>query len=267
MTGALLFAFNNESIDYVAMAAWSADRIHRHLDLPVCLVTDKIVADPVFDRVIIIDRSPSDHTRSFDDISQPVTWYNQDRVCAMDLSPWDRTLVLDVDYVVASDRLRDVLHLDRDFLCHQLAYDLAGSTGRLDGLNSFGASGMPMAWATVMFFRRSALAQHIFDCMRMIRDNWTHYRDLFKLGRSAYRNDYALAISLGIVHGHWPRRDYLPFSLATVLPSHGLDQIQPDQFRVEWRDQQQRSRWIDVKHIDFHAMCKGQLGTIVANAD
>ena len=39
-TGALIFAFDNEQTDYVAMAGWSAENIHRHLDIPVAVVTN-----------------------------------------------------------------------------------------------------------------------------------------------------------------------------------------------------------------------------------
>jgi hypothetical protein len=31
--GVLIFAFNNEATDYIAMAAWSAKNIRRHLEL------------------------------------------------------------------------------------------------------------------------------------------------------------------------------------------------------------------------------------------
>ena len=56
-TGALIFAFNNEHTDYVGMAAWSADRIRRHLNIPVAVITD--CTDPEqlnkFDHVISAD--------------------------------------------------------------------------------------------------------------------------------------------------------------------------------------------------------------------
>ena len=39
-TGVVIFAFDNEHVDYTGMAAWSAHNIHRNLDLPVCLITD-----------------------------------------------------------------------------------------------------------------------------------------------------------------------------------------------------------------------------------
>ena len=38
--GVLIFAFNNEETDYLAMAEWSAKNIRKHLGLPVAVVTD-----------------------------------------------------------------------------------------------------------------------------------------------------------------------------------------------------------------------------------
>ena len=34
-TGALIFAYNNDKINYVKMAAWTANNIKRHLKIPV----------------------------------------------------------------------------------------------------------------------------------------------------------------------------------------------------------------------------------------
>ena len=42
-TGALIFARNNEQIDYEAMACWSAKNIERHLGIPTHIVTDNAV--------------------------------------------------------------------------------------------------------------------------------------------------------------------------------------------------------------------------------
>jgi len=39
-TGALIFAFDNESTDYVTMAGWSARNIRRWLNIPTAVVTD-----------------------------------------------------------------------------------------------------------------------------------------------------------------------------------------------------------------------------------
>ena len=263
-TGALIFAFNNEEIDYVSMAAWSAANIHRHLEIPVCVITDKDIKCPEFDHVVVIDRHDTDSQRYFEDIDSNVTWYNHDRVDAFSLTPWDQTLVLDADYVVASDSLRSVLDSNRDFLSFRWAHDLTGEND-FSGLNYFGDNRMPMWWATVMMFRRSDRAAAIFYSMNMIRDHWNHYRHIYKNTKSVYRNDHALSIALGIVDGHWPEHDSIPWSMATLTPEHRFTQIATDRYRVDYVNQRNQPRWLEISGQDFHAMGKKCLGDIVAD--
>jgi hypothetical protein len=246
-TGAVIFARNNEHIDYVAMAKWSAQNIARHLGIPTHIITDS---------------APSDNTRHFTDVGQ-VTWHNLNRMDAYRLSPWDRTLVLDADYVVATDQLRSVIDCDKDFLAHRWAFDVTGCNN-FTGLNWFGDNGMPMWWATVMAFNKSKSAELIFDTMAMIRNNWTHYRNIYKNSVATYRNDHALSIALGIVNGHTLNHAGIPWSLASLTPEHDLTQLDQDRYRVDFVNTEGRVRWIELRQ-DFHAMGKRQLGDIVAS--
>jgi hypothetical protein len=246
-TGAVIFARNNEHIDYVAMARWSAQNIQRHLGIPTHIITDS---------------APSDNARHFADVGQ-VTWHNLNRMDAYRLSPWDRTLVLDADYVVATDQLRSVLDCDADFLAHRWAFDVTGCND-FTGLNWFGDVSMPMWWATVMVFNKSKHAELIFDAMAMIRDNWTHYRNIYKNSIATYRNDHALSIALGIVNGHTLTHAGIPWQLASLTPEHDLTQLDQDRYRVDFVNTEGQPRWIELRQ-DFHAMGKRQLGDIVAN--
>jgi len=246
-TGALIFARNNEEIDYVAMAHWSACNIKRHLGIPTHIVTDN---------------APNSNTRHFTDVGN-VTWHNHNRMDAYRLSPWDRTLVLDADYIVAGNQLKSLLEADQDFLAHRWAYDVTGCN-TFEGLNYFGNNCMPMWWATVMMFRRSRYAELIFSSMQMIRDNWTHYRNLYKNNSPTYRNDHALSIALGIVNGHILNHPGIPWALASLTPEHKLTQIAQDRYRVDFINTENRARWVELQQ-DFHAMGKQQLGAIVAN--
>ena len=265
-TGALIFAFNNEHTDYLAMAAWSADRIRRHLDIPVAVITD--CTDPSrlskFDRVIQAD-PVSGGTRYFDDYKQTVTWYNATRTDAYSLTPWDQTLLLDADYVVCGDELKLVLASSQDFMCHRLAWDITAQD-YFEGLNRFGQHKMPMWWATVMMFRRSNIAQYIFDSMNMIKQNWKHYKDLYHITGSHYRNDYALSIALGIVSGHTLKVDNIPWNLASILPEHVITQIGLDHFEIKYQDQGKMKK-MDWHSMDFHAMGKKHLGDIIASTE
>lgn len=251
-TGVLIFAFNNEHIDYVSMAKWSAKNIERHLGLPTKIITN--------DDVTAVGK----HTRKFEDLPESVTWYNGNRVDAYSLSPWERTLVLDADYVVASNQLQSLLEVDQDFLAHKIAYDVTNHSN-FDEHNYFGRHKMPMWWATIMMFRKSKQAELIFDCMQMIRDNWDHYRALYGISRPTYRNDFALSIALGIVNGHTLNHCGIPWNLATVTHDHKLTQLDQDHYRVDFLTQDRKPSWITLNH-DFHAMGKGQLGAIVDNS-
>jgi hypothetical protein len=246
-TGAVIFARNNEHIDYVAMAKWSAQNIERHLEIPTHIITDS---------------APSDNARHFTDVGT-VTWHNLNRMDAYRLSPWDRTLVLDADYVVATDQLSSVLDCDADFLAHRWAFDVTGCN-TFEGLNWFGDVSMPMWWATVMVFNKSKSAELIFDTMAMIRDNWTHYRNIYKNSVATYRNDHALSIALGMVNGHTLTHAGIPWQLASLTPEHDLTQLDQDRYRVDFVNTQGQARWIELRQ-DFHAMGKRQLGDIVAN--
>jgi hypothetical protein len=249
-TGALIFAHNNDHIDYVAMARWSAQNIERHLGIPTHIVTDTATDDS--------------NTRWFGDYATNMAWHNQSRVTAYDASPWDCTLVLDADYVVASNQLQTIMDADQDFLCFRRAYDVTGVNDFV-GHDTFGDVCMPMWWATVMWFNRSRHSQHIFETMAMIRNNWTHYRRIYKNNHATYRNDHALSIALCLLQGHTLNVPTIPWSMASVMPEHQLTQTDLDSYRVEFEDPMQRPRWIELHDQDFHAMGKQQLGDIVAS--
>jgi hypothetical protein len=180
------------------------------------------------------------------------------------LSPYDETLVLDADYVVCSDQLNVLFDIPEDFLATRWAYDVTGLQ-TFNDLNWFGSNHMPMAWATVMRFNRGLLSKSVFDMMSMIRNNWQHYRDLYGISRSTYRNDHALSIALNTLHGHqgtWPS---VPWSLATVVPDHRVECINDNTFKVCYKTSDNKLRHVIIADQDFHAMGKKHLGDIIAS--
>ena len=259
--GVLIFAFNNEQTDYLAMAEWSAHNVRRHLNLPTSVVTNVEYTGTAFDQVIRAD-AESGGTRYFEDYDNTVTWHNAGRVDAYTLTPYDQTIVLDADYVVASNSLKGLLNAQQDFMCHKTAFDMSAQTD-MRGLNTFGRYSMPMWWATVMMFRRSNTAQYIFDSMQMVRDNWQHYRDLYSIDRATYRNDFALSIALGIVSGHTMKVDEIPWALPSVMPGTRLSRDIDDSFMIEYQDSNQLHKRMGFRGLDFHAMGKKDLGDIV----
>jgi len=252
-TGALIFAINNESIDYLAMAKWSAANIQRHLNIPTRIVTAQDCD------------TQQGHTRWFNDFGQVLNWHNQSRVDAYQLSPWDQTLLLDADYVVASDQLGILLESNQEFLAHRWAYDVTDKNN-FTGLNWFGNLKTPQWWATVIMFRKCDRARLIFEAMAMIKKHWGHYNKLYHVRSPIYRNDFALSIALEIVNGHTQTTPDIPWPLASVVPDRKLTQLAMDQYRVDFETDAQKSRYILLKNQDFHAMGKRDLGDIIGNS-
>jgi hypothetical protein len=259
--GVLIFAFNNEATDYIAMAAWSARNIRRHLNLPVAIVTDNPEAAAQYEfEHIIATVADTGGSRHFADYGTTVTWHNAGRVNAYELSPFDQTLVLDADYVVASDSLLDVLKIPQQFAAFKDSLDVANLTN----LETFGEYTMPMWWATVMMFRRGNISQFIFDSMQMIRNNWQHYRDLYGIHQSNYRNDYALSIALGLVAGAEQSVHEIYGSMVNVMPGLRLTWVEQDHYEVEYTNADGQLKNMSWRGMDFHAMGKRHLEVIVA---
>lgn len=245
--GAVILARDSGDVSYTQLAACSAKRIQRHLDIPTTIVQIQCEANGA--------RQIGDHA---------VPWYNLDRYRAWDMSPYDETLLLDADYVVSSDQLRKLFGSQQDLLAMRYAYDVTARRDYQD-LNWFGRHRMPSAWATVVYFRRSRVAEMIFHMMGMIQNHWTHYKNIYGITERRFRNDYALAIALNVVHGHqgsWPA---IPWCMANADPDCDVRQIDADDFEVVFRDSQDRSRRVVVRAQDMHVMNKLALGDLIAD--
>lgn len=258
--GLVIFAINNELVDYRSMAQWSARRINKILDLPVTLITDQPFHSSDFDHVIV-QNSLSQNKKFYSDYHTVATWHNTIRHTVYDLTPYDQTILLDADYVVNSDRLGLLFDSHCDFLCHDTACDLAGS-GEFNSNNSFGAFQMPMQWATVIYFTKTQFAQAVFEIMAMVKDNWTHYRNLYQISNAIYRNDHALSMAMTVLdHGH---RRAIPWNLLTILPEQTLQMLGHTKWQIKYQQAGKNSH-VSLIDRDFHALNKQQLSEIIAN--
>lgn len=206
--GILLFALNSE-MDYVKLAVKLTERIKNYLNLPVTVITDSdnylrtnFTAN-LFDS-IIKKHDDTDQTKKFSDghgFSERYVWKNSNRASAYQLTPYEQTLVLDVDYVINSDFLLNVFNQDADFLCFKKSCDLAGwrNTSEFEYLNQYS---IPFYWATVFYFTKTKNNELFFNLVDYIRANWEYYRLIYQINDKKYRNDYAFSIAIHILNGN-----------------------------------------------------------------
>ena len=244
MKGVLLFAFNNNETDYVKMAKITADRVHNFLDLPCTLVTDK-PTEYTFDNVVYLD---SDDTNS----KNNKIWKNKGRYNAYEISPYDETLILDVDYVINSQNLIKVFDFYDDYCIHDKCSFLMYPDALQEQLSP---TSFNTLWATVFFFRKTNSVKNFFDCVKMVQDNYTHYVDLHGIWSTTYRNDHAFAIANRIINGHIEDKSkYIPWNLLHVGERTTVQRINDTEYKITLH--QTKKEYIIVKDTDFHMLDK-----------
>ena len=208
-TGAIIFAQNNSTIDYTKLAVFAARRLIQHLDIPVSIITDNRqwletgYPDHPFEKVIEIPPQSFSQKRKFNDggvASKVLDWKNLSRSRIYDLTPYDRTLVIDSDYIINSNILKSALENEYDFQIYRNNFDL--SPGR-DNSNftRINEYSIPFYWATVFIFEKNDLMQAFFDLISYIKDNWNYFRILYNIDYDLFRNDFAFSIAIHIMNG------------------------------------------------------------------
>jgi hypothetical protein len=201
--GAVIFAYNS-TIDYVSMATLAAKLVRKHLDIPVTLITNSTAVEAgVFDQIIILGLVDKEYERvfKFGSGKERVVWHNQNRSSAYDLSPYDQTLLIDADYLIFDSGLKYLFDTDNKIACFNYVIDINGSRGLQRGAR-VGNPGIPMQWATVVYFTKNQLAQSVFEFMQGIKENYLYYAAAYNFTAQLYRNDYALSIALQALTGY-----------------------------------------------------------------
>ena len=268
--GVIVFAFNSSKYNYAEMAVYTARRIESFLGLPTTLVTDSksvktITADiNTFDSIIEVEPDKSN-------IKEQTAWINKGRFQAYEHSPYEETLVLDVDYLVNSDTLLKTFDLSDTFCCHSNTHMLMHPEASQEKMSAYSYNTL---WATVIMFKKSKRAKQIFETLEMVQENYEHYANIHSFVGGIYRNDYGLTIALKIVNGHSDvPSDYIPWSLVHVGKNTSVYSDQSDiqiptdgnlfDFNTEftimfdhWKKSKVRKEYMSIKDMDFHVMNK-----------
>ena len=244
MTGILLYCFNTESYRYDKIAAKTVPLLKKNLKLPITIVTNmetfKCMPPLGFVNYKIIDNETGNKIDN-----KP--WHNLDRHRAYDLSPYDTTILLDLDYFCFTDHLLTYANTNEDFLIHDKVYDITGRNSYEFRNNSI----IPMLWATVIVFKKSDRAKKIFDMVKYVKERYGYFCDLYRIDFRNFRNDYAFAIALHQLGG-FKGYETIPTKLPTLPASARVMEISDTQ--VSWNHQ---GRQGTISGNDLHIIDKG----------
>ena len=268
--GVLLFANNNSQVDYIKQACYLAKKVKKHLKVPVSLVTSdrSRVTDfypyEVFDR-IIEKRSNNKFSKRYNDgaLSHKKLEFNNDlRPLAYELTPYDTTLILDTDYIICNDLVKDVFDTTKDILLYKDSTDITLHRNFTE-FKRISDTSIDFYWATCVVFKKTKFTKMFFELIEHIRQEWNHYANLYQLNTRIYRNDYSFSIAVDIL-----KSDNIGLMPGTMLYSTDKDvlfKIEDDKlkFLVEKKDRLGQYTAVYTHKQNVHVMNKFSLNRMI----
>lgn len=282
--GIIMFAHNNDEIDYFKLAVVNAQLIKENLDIhDITVVTDafsykyakkslgKKYIDARINNVIVVDKDfefKKQNMRTFKDTShstKSLSFYNVNRCDAYDLSPYDETILLDADYLVLSNALNACWGHENEIM---MSWDYCDVMSEREDqtLPRLNDMGITMYWATVVYFRKTPYAETFFNCVKHVKNNRPYYADLYKWRGGVYRNDYSFSIAAHMLSGFTDKGfAQLPFKLYKSFDTDNIHSVASNTELVLYLEKPNSPgdfilcRWKDV---DIHIMNKWAINRV-----
>ena len=211
--GIVFFAYNTPEIEYIKLAELTQKFSHKYFpSIPTALITDDGTwnyyqdryNNDVFDQVIIVPCENKPNQRIHYDSPYHKfknQFHNWNKHLIIEYTPFDKTLLIDVDYIFQNDDLNYVFNTDKAVILFNQAESLIGEPPYRSEqwLNK---NGIPMWWSTVIYFNRNEKVTTLFfDLWRHIKENYSFYKFLYDLPGDLYRTDYCVSIATHILNG------------------------------------------------------------------
>ena len=217
--GIIMFAHNNTEIDYFRLAVVNALLIQKNMGIKnITVVTDphslaqgektlgKRLIKKAINNLVVVEKDKEFKERNirlYKDTSHKVErlpFYNVNRCDAYDISPYDETILIDVDYLILSDTLNHCWGHNNELMMNWKFQDIMYE--RKDpSLDRLYDMGITMYWATVVYFRKTEYVESFFNVVKHVRNNSQYYKDLYKWQGTLYRNDYSFSIAAHVMSG------------------------------------------------------------------
>lgn len=278
--GFLLFAFGNKELDYGKLAVCCALSIKTNLKQNhTSVVVDestknwlnrtisKEVLYAAFDNIILSnEKFRSSKRKHFDSpwSSFQAEFNNQNRVLSYDYSPYDETIVLDSDYLVMNDHFDHIWGNSNDFLMNCSVVDLQNKPLGTIYDQRISKYGVPLYWATSVYFRKSKFAKMFFDLVNYISEEYSFYQFLYGFPKTFYRNDFSFSIAAHMLSGFVTGgiRTFPESVIYTSPQKDGIAKLIDSKeiiFLSHSQDEEWKSILVNIKGINVHVMNKREL--------
>lgn len=278
--GILLFAYNSWQLDYIKLSLIAGKLAKKNLKVPISLITDESTLAwakksdileslyETFEHVIIDEIERTDNSRILHDglAKSKIPFKNQSRFRAWNLTPYERTLLIDSDFLILSDVLSNYWDVDQDFLIAPSIHDI-NDKDRMGYYDRYISDvGTTLLWATTIMFTKNSNTKMIFDFVGHIFENYQIYSEIYRYDNRIYRNDIAFSLANHILHGFTLSNEYFLPPVLSIIDKDILINVDESGKIICLISQEDGSNYLasSIKERDIHIMNKQ---SIIRNYD
>lgn len=227
--GFLLYNIPTPTLDYTKIAQICVRHLKYHMpNIPVAVCGEPVDGADIH---IPIDQVKTNQ-RTYVHKSQThnETWYNLTRDRSLEVTPFERTVLLDSDYIVQTNQLELLFKSDSPIMMYDTIYNIKEDLIEVEYL---GDTRIPLKWATVLAFDHSDISRQLFALWQKVLTNYKYYELLYRWrADGTVWNDKAITIAHQQLTGyHANSKQYIipwhhPFASFSCDVEHiGLDKI------------------------------------------
>ena len=191
--GFLLYNIPSPTVDYSKIAAICVQHLKHYMpNIPIAVCGQHVVGCDVH----IPIKNVADNKRAFVHKGNTLNeiWYNLTRDRSLDVTPFERTVLLDSDYIVQSNQLQLLLECASPIMMYDRIFNIKENLVEVDYL---GDSNVTLKWATVLAFDHSEISYELFSLWKKVITNYKYYALLYKWKTDGtVWNDKAITVAL-----------------------------------------------------------------------
>ena len=210
--GICMFAYNTPELDYVKFSLLAALLAKKHMkNVPVTLITTKGDKEWLFDSHdhsiinsaidnFVVEEQVEHKSNIRTHWDSPWTSFksefkNSNKHQVFELSPYQKTLLIDTDFLIFNDCLLQLFNNDNSLALYKTAKALDLNPPHLNEQILSDGSEISMLWSTVIYFEKTEYSKLFFDLWKHVSENYDFYKQRYQLPGKLYRTDYAVTIS------------------------------------------------------------------------
>ena len=250
--GFLLYNIPTPTLDYTKIAQICVRHLKYHMpNIPIAVCGEPVDGADILIQLQEVQSNQRMYVHENETVNE--IWYNLTRDRSLEITPFERTVLLDSDYIVQSKQLDLLFQSKSPIMMYDKIYNIEHDSEEIEYL---GKTSIPLKWATVIAFDHSEVSKKLFFLWKKILLNYSYYTKLYK-----WKPDGTIWNDKAITIAHQQLTDYNPITKQYIiqwnhpLANFSCQVVQCNTDKIILQDKKSKFQ----VHTDVHILNKKEL--------